>query len=66
MAVKDLALLVTLSNLPGKEELADRLGAVSSDARAAGRNLHKLAARVTGAVERFVSLNFRQWIQMDV
>jgi hypothetical protein len=58
-AVKDLTVLVRLSKLSGKEDLADRLGEVSSDAKVAGRDLHKLAAKVAGAVDRCVSLDFR-------
>lgn len=57
-AVKDLTVIVKLSKLAGKDELADRLGEVSSDAKVAGKDLHKLAAKVAGAVDRCVLFHF--------
>lgn len=54
MATKDLVVLVRISNLSCKDDLAPALSQFASDARATGRGLQKLAAKVGGAVNKCV------------
>jgi hypothetical protein len=49
-AVGDLSVLVRLSKLPSKDQLAEKMDEVVTDAKVAGKGLHKLAARVGAAV----------------
>ncbi|KAF5329412.1 hypothetical protein D9619_009147 [Psilocybe cf. subviscida] len=57
MATSDLAVLVRLSDLNSKDELADTLDQFATDATKTGRGLQKLTAKVNGAVDNIMAVN---------
>ena len=51
MANNDLITLVRVSGLKSKDQIAERLGRFSEDAKGTGRSLHSLGAKINGAVD---------------
>lgn len=51
MASNDLITLVKMSDLKGRDQVAERLGRFVDDARGTGRSLHSLGAKIHGAVD---------------
>lgn len=58
MATADLVALIRLSDLKSKESLAQNLGEFIVDAKSAGRSLHRLDAKMNGAIDRCVRRAF--------
>ncbi len=56
LAVRDLGVIVKVSNLTSKHILAHALQEFSQDARDAGRDLQHLSAKLYGAVDKYVHL----------
>lgn len=54
MATQDLSLLVRYSDLKSKENIADMLRTIGTDAKKTGRGLSKLNAKVVGAIDECV------------
>ena len=54
MATSDLVTRVRISDLKAKDSLVESLGEFLEDARKTGRGLHKLTAKIGGAVDRCV------------
>ena len=61
MATRDLSLLVRYSDLTSKDNVADMLHTIGTDAKKAGRGLSKLNARVVGAIDEYVVHLFGEW-----
>ncbi|KAG9315357.1 hypothetical protein JVU11DRAFT_4502 [Chiua virens] len=57
MATQDLSLLVRYSDLKSKDNVADMLRTIGSDAKKTGRGLSKLDAKVVGAIDEVMALN---------
>lgn len=54
MATRDLITLVRVSDLNSREALTDALMQFVDDAKRTGEGLHKLSAKIDGAVDRYV------------
>ena len=59
MATHDLSLLVRYSELKSKDDIADILRTIGTDAKKTGRGMSKLNAKVVGAIDECVFLCFR-------
>ncbi|KAF6757167.1 hypothetical protein DFP72DRAFT_1007111 [Ephemerocybe angulata] len=57
MATADLIALVRLSNLASRESLAETLSEFVADAKNAGRSLHRLDAKMNGALDSIMAMN---------
>ncbi|KAF7309732.1 hypothetical protein MIND_00345000 [Mycena indigotica] len=57
IATSDLVTLVTVSDLKSRDVIQDSLRTFIDDARAAGRSLNRLNAKVSGAVDGVVAVN---------
>ncbi|KAF8896156.1 hypothetical protein BD779DRAFT_1639532 [Infundibulicybe gibba] len=57
MATGDLAVLVRASDMPAREALAGLLNEFVTDAREAGRGLHRLSAKIGGTVDTIMAVN---------
>ncbi|OJT14957.1 hypothetical protein TRAPUB_8487 [Trametes pubescens] len=57
LAVKDLSTLVRASNLTSKEQLASSLDEFTVEAKATGRGLQKLSAKLYGAVDNIIAFD---------
>ncbi|KAH0833333.1 hypothetical protein J3R83DRAFT_12401 [Lanmaoa asiatica] len=57
MATQDLSLLVRYSDLKSKDNIADMLRTIGTDAKKTGRGLSKLNAKVVGAIDEVMALN---------
>jgi len=51
----NLIVLVGMSDLDNKTEIAERLGTLADDLRVAGKGLHSLRGKIQGAVNSYVS-----------
>lgn len=54
MATQDLSLLVRYSDLKSRENIADMLRTIGTDAKKTGRGLSKLDSKVVGAIDEYV------------
>lgn len=57
MATQDLSLLVRYSDLKSRENIADMLRTIGTDAKKTGRGLSKLDSKVVGAIDEYVVLS---------
>lgn len=66
MATRDLVTLVRVSDLKSREVLADALVQFVDDAKKTGEGLHKLSAKIDGAVDRYGLLHVRLNYRTDI